>query len=282
MLPWYSLSPSNVGEMRLRLSRKIAGLVGAIVTLLALNRAVAQGTSWKECELADRDPDRSIAACSKLLSHASNHVQAGAFHNRGLAFAAKGNLAQAVSDISQGIRLDPKSANRWQKRGEIYTQQGKYQQAISDITEAIRLDPIPRAFRFHNRAEAYQGSGDLARAIADYDEAIRLDPVERFFRFLARGNALRDAGQYVRALVDYETALKLAPTNASVLLERGRAYGKMGRSEAAKNDLDNALTLDPSNEELRRAVEVERSMLANAPAAVPPSQGVPARPSPPQ
>jgi tetratricopeptide (TPR) repeat protein len=203
--------------------------------------------------------DRSIAACSKLLTRSSSRVHAAAFHNRGVAFAAKGNLDQAVSDISQGIRLDPQRAYRWQERGVIYTRQGKYQQAIADITEAIRIDPTSRAFRFHTRAEAYRGLGDLMRAIADFDEAIRLDPVARSFRFYDRGNALREAGQYDRALVDYETALKLAPTNAWVLLERGRTYARMGRSQAAKGDFDTALNLDPSNEGLGRAIEVELS-----------------------
>jgi tetratricopeptide (TPR) repeat protein len=53
-------------------------------------------------------------------------------------------------------------------------------------------------------------------------------------RLYSRSNALRDAGQYDRALADYETALKLAPTNALVLVDRGRAYARMGRSEAPK------------------------------------------------
>ena len=79
-----------------------------------------------------------------VRASATSRAHAAAFHNRGLALAAKGNLDQAVSDISAGIRLDPLGAYRWQERGELYTRQGKYQQAVSDITEAIRIDPIPR------------------------------------------------------------------------------------------------------------------------------------------
>jgi tetratricopeptide (TPR) repeat protein len=161
--------------------RQIAGLVVMVVAVLAANRAVAQDP-WKECELADRDPDRSIAACSKVLARSSNRAHAAAFHNRGLAFAAKGNLDQAISDVTAGIRLDPQRAYRWQERGELYTRQGKYQQAIADITEAIRIDAIPRAFRFHSRAGAYRSLGNLTRAIADFDEAIRLHSMARAFR----------------------------------------------------------------------------------------------------
>ena len=258
--------------------RGVPGLVVMVVTWWAMDMAVAQDKTWKECELADRDPDRSIAACSKILSRSASRAHATAFHNRGLAFKAKGNLDQAISDISRGIRLDPQRTYRWQERGELYAQQGKYQQAIADITEAIQLDPTPRAFRFHNRGEAYRGLGDLTRAIADFDEAIRLDPVPRSFRFSDRGNALRDAGQYDRALADYETALKLAPTNAWILLERGRTYARMGQTQAARSDFDTALTLDPSNEELRRYIEAELG--PPLPTATPPKSPPPQPPPP--
>jgi len=148
-----------------------------------MDAAMAQDTTWKECELASNAPERSISACSILLTRPSNRAHAAAFHNRGLAFAAKGDLQKAVSDISAGIRLHPLGAYRWQERGELYARQGKYQQAISDITQAMRIDPTPRTFRFHSRAKAYLGLGDITGAIADFNEAIRLDPVARLFRF---------------------------------------------------------------------------------------------------
>jgi tetratricopeptide (TPR) repeat protein len=137
--------------------RDIIGLVALVATLLALGLAVAQDANWKDCELGARDPDRSIPACSKLLKRPSSRTRAAAFHNRGMAFAAKGKLDQAISDISAGIRLDPEPAYRWQDRGQLYARQGRYQQAITDITEATQRDPTPRAFRFQSRAEAYQG-----------------------------------------------------------------------------------------------------------------------------
>jgi S1-C subfamily serine protease len=249
-----------------------AGLVVAFLSVMGA--AVAQDMTWKECELADRNPDRSIAACSKLLNRALSSVRAAAFHNRGLAWAAKGNLDQAVSDISQGIRLDPQRAYRWEERGEIYSRQGKYQQAIADITEAIRIDPVARAFRFHSRAGAYRGVGDLARAIADFDEAIRLDPVARSFRFHELANALRDADQYDRALGAYDSAFKLDRTNPWILLDRGRAKARMGRLDDAKSDFDAAIGLDSSNAELRNNIMVELAALTN-PYTVPPLQDIP-------
>ncbi len=224
------------------------------VSSLAVSSAFARDTTWKDCELAERAPDRSITACSKLLR--AGHAKSGAFHNRGMAYEAKGNLDQAIADISAGIQLDPRRAYRWQERGEIYIKQGNFLQAIDDLNEAIRLDPT-RAFRFHVRGNAYRAAGNLTSAIADYSEAIRLDPVKQPFRFSDRGNALRDAGQHERALDDYATAFQLEPSNAWVLVERGRTYVKMGQPQLARRDFDEALAKDPTNAELRTAVERE-------------------------
>ncbi len=159
-------------------SGQLGRLLIATVLLLTMSVTVAtaQDATWKQCELSGRDPDRSIAACSKILAQTSGYSRAGAFHNRGMAFAWKGIDNQAISDLTEAIRLDPKRAYHWEDRGEVYTKQGNYQQGIADISEAIRLDPIPRAFRFQARGNAYRGLGDLTRAVADYNEAIRLDP----------------------------------------------------------------------------------------------------------
>jgi tetratricopeptide (TPR) repeat protein len=123
-------------------SREITVLVALIVTLLTMGVAGAKDATWKDCELAARDPDRSIAACSKLLKRPSSRAHAAAFHHRGQAYAAKGKLDQAISDFSAGIRLDPERAYLWQTRGELYARQGKYQQAVADFTEAIRETPL--------------------------------------------------------------------------------------------------------------------------------------------
>jgi len=186
-----------------------------------MSAAVAQDRTWKECELADHDPDRSIAACSKLLNRPG--VRAAAFQNRGLAWAAKGNLDQAASTSAKEFGLTRNVPTVGKTGAKFISVRVRYQQAIADISEAIRIDPVARTFRFHSRAAAYRGLGDIAHAIADFDEAIRLDPVARSFRFHDLGNALRDAGQYDRALATYDTALRLERTKRMDDTARPRA-----------------------------------------------------------
>ena len=168
-------------------------LASFIACLVCVAPAGAQDTLWKECETARKNPDRSIAACSRIIARKDAGARAGAFHNRGLAYLEKGDIEQALADLSEGIRLDPKPAFRFHERGEVYLRKGDHHRAVADLTEAIRIDPT-RAFRYHSRANAFQAGGDPERALADFSEAIRIDP-SRPFRFHARANLYRDLGR---------------------------------------------------------------------------------------
>lgn len=196
-----------------------------------------------------------------------------AFHNRGAAFGAKGDLDRAIADISEGIRLDPQRRSyRFQARGEVYSKKGDFARAITDLNEAIRLDPT-RAFRFHSRALVYMATGDLDRAIADFGEAIRLDPVKRPFRFYDRATAYRAAGQYEREISDYNEVLRLDPANAWALVDRGRAYAKTSQISAARGDFAAALRMPNPSLDLQHAVE--EALAALPPILPPPSPPVP-------
>jgi tetratricopeptide (TPR) repeat protein len=195
---------------------------------------LADNAAWPDCQLGRRAPDKSIAGCTAVLASGPKGLRAAAFHLRGISFAAKGEFDRAISDITEGIRLDPGRAYRVEERGEIYLAKADYRRALNDLSEAISLD-AGHAFRYHHRGHAYVGLGDYRHAIEDFTEAIRLDPVQRMFRFYDRGNAFAAAGQYDQAIADFDTAFRLEP-NASILLNRGKSYVKLGKFDAAQAD----------------------------------------------
>src|ERR1043166_414206 len=115
--------------------RWILGLAFYLVT--AAGYAPAQDNVWKDCELERSNPDRSIAACSQILSRKSGRLSSAAFYSRGRAYAAKGDLDRALADLSESIRLDPSRAFRFQERGEVFFNKGDFPRALPDINEAI-------------------------------------------------------------------------------------------------------------------------------------------------
>ena len=70
---------------------------------------------------------------------------AGAYVNRGLAYANQGELDQAIADFSKALDLDPQYANAYHLRAIAYFGQGKFAHAWRDVKRAQilgeRVDP---------------------------------------------------------------------------------------------------------------------------------------------
>jgi lipoprotein NlpI len=185
----------------------LAAFVAASCPVLA-----ASERDWNDCK--GSDPDRSIAACTRILQGGGETTRnrAIARYDRGLAYDRKGDHDRAIADFSEAIRLDPKYAEAYSERGFAYRMKGDLDRAVADYTEAIRLDPkdpIPH----YNRGIAYRAKGDLDRAVADFNEAIRLEPKDAI-AYRGRGLAYLYAGNPAKALADVSQATELDPKNA--------------------------------------------------------------------
>jgi serine/threonine protein kinase len=105
-----------------------------------------------------------------------NHAAAAkALCERGNAHFQGGDLAKAIGDYTQAIRLNPRCARAFNNRGHAYIRTGQHPLAIADLTTAIRLEPT-LAVAYYNRGLAYQATGEGQRALADFRHAVELDP----------------------------------------------------------------------------------------------------------
>lgn len=93
---------------------------------------------------------------------------------RGVVRLKDDNLAGALSDLNNAIKLDPKFARAYPNRGNVKLSRGDLDGAIADYDRAIDLDPKLAVADF-NRGRAYDKKGDASKAIADYTCAIELD-----------------------------------------------------------------------------------------------------------
>ena len=137
--------------------------------------------------------------------------------------------------------------------------------SLTEYTEAIRRNPDSAEVYFQ-RGLARASRNQDPRAIADYDEALRMNPdftaayfhrgclkdylAPRESRDAARRELLRSA------IEDFDAAIRLdlEPSLLShAYYRRGTAKYNLDRYEAAIADLDEALSLDPENPEIRSA-----------------------------
>jgi tetratricopeptide (TPR) repeat protein len=196
---------------------------------------------------------------------------AGAYIDRGIIFATRGEWDMAIADFTEAISLDNNLASAYLLRGRaLFSSAAKvvnigenfsnvtssidngwsassqqlmlYDKAINDFTQAIMLDQNSGQ-AYQERATAYAHKGENNRAISDYTQAIRLTP-NNVRVYMGRGNIYSINKDYVNAIADHTQAIRLDPNNAMAYDLRGIDYLEKGDYDRAIADFNQAIRLN--------------------------------------
>src|SRR5262245_27704345 len=87
-----------------------------------------------------RDADQTIELCTRALGtgHLGAAPAVAALINRGLAYVAKNEPANAVPDFDRALQLRPDTVAFYDMRAMAYAMQGEAAPAIRDYAEVIR------------------------------------------------------------------------------------------------------------------------------------------------
>ena len=107
------------------------------------------------------DQERAIEHYDKALELKPDF--AGAYNNRGIAYASKGDPDRAIQDYDKALELEPDLAEAYNNRGNAYVSKGDPDRAIQDYDKALELKP-DFAEAYNNRGLAYAIKGDPDRA----------------------------------------------------------------------------------------------------------------------
>ena len=100
-------------------------LIGTAALFVATAPAAAASRAdWDACK--GDDPDRSIAACTRIIQGRGETAKdsAVAHHERALSYRSKGDFDRAIADLSEVIRLALGVADARQDRAQFYQMQG--------------------------------------------------------------------------------------------------------------------------------------------------------------
>jgi carboxyl-terminal processing protease len=115
--------------------------------------------------------------------------------------------------------------------------------AIADLTEAIRLDPANSHY-LGERGFVYLQMTDTARAIQDYDAVIRLSP-DGAGGYFARASVEHQVHRDEEALDDVNEALRLAPDSPGTLYLTAEILYREAKYKEAADRLARAIRLKP-------------------------------------
>lgn len=148
------------------------------------------------------------------------------YFNRGNIYIQQGNFAQAISEYTKAIKINPNDAQAYSNRGVAYDHQGNFAQAISDYTMAIKINPNDSE-AYSNRGIAYALQGNLAQAISDYTKHIEINPYDAK-GYSNRGVAYYAIKEYDKAWLDVHKAegLELYVVDPGFLKELKKASGR--------------------------------------------------------
>jgi tetratricopeptide (TPR) repeat protein len=134
-------------------------------------------------------------------------LRANLFLCLGQCHKQQGHFNEALRAMSNAIDMHP-DAEAYFFRGNVYCRQGRYHDAMIDLTEAIRRDP--KDFKsYQNRGAAYVSLRRYDEAIQDFSDAIRLNAAV-IEAYQGRAAAYRALGQENQAHADERKAEELS------------------------------------------------------------------------
>ena len=174
---------------------------------------IASTDDFQQCRREETMAELRLKACTAVIANSSriDEVRAEALLNRGMAYEQLGEISAAITDYTEGLKLNPKSRALYNRRGLAYELEDKRDLAIADFSAAISLDPEDIEALVY-RGLSYAEAGDYSRAILDFDAALAIEPDDAAV-FAFRGEAREALGDRDKAMEDYRKALSLEPQN---------------------------------------------------------------------
>ena len=194
--------------------------------------------------------EKSIQLAGTLLER--EPTNADAFFLMGMNYRAKDDLARAKNSFQATIENDPEQIDAWLILAELY-EQDENPIALDYFNGALSADPNNTLAK-HSKAFYLQNHGDIPGAQKLYDEIILSDrkyvqaPINSGLIYLESSN-------FEKARTLFNIVIENYPQNPLGHYYRGLANQGLGFEDAAKEDFQNSINIDPTNQRVRGALE---------------------------
>jgi tetratricopeptide (TPR) repeat protein len=174
---------------------------------------------------------------------------------RGTVYYLCGNKEEALVNLVQSLKLNPRSIISLNLRSTIYFQMGNLESGIEDLSQALVIAPSGEnsASTLHLRGLAYYDLANYERTIEDLTKALEINPQHKqsCISFYIRGLAYSQVGDLQKCSEDLTQSLIINRNHEKAVQSfycRGVSYLSLGDFERAIDDLTEALKIDPKHE----------------------------------
>lgn len=186
------------------------------------------------CCLALEEFDYAVSFFSDYIQR--HPRESSALRARGAAHWYSNRLNESLEDYSEALSLSPRSVLTLNGRGQVLAELGRSREALYDLRQALeqlRVQTDVNVGTANREIEAY-----LRNGIA---------------------SALLVEGDVEGAMIEFENSISLEPDNAWVYFNRGRAFDKANKLDAAYADYQRAIEKrDPPLPPYKRALAIHR------------------------
>ena len=157
------------------------------------------------------DPRKQIQEALALHHIHNNPEDFEAHYNLAALLRMKGDVAGAVVEFTQAVRIRPDEATANNALGGVLLASGRVAEAIPYLNTALK--GRPDYFDAHyNLGIALATQGDFAGALSHFRAAVRLNPQDAMAE-ANLGSALAETGNLKDARLHFERALQIDPRN---------------------------------------------------------------------
>jgi tetratricopeptide (TPR) repeat protein len=187
--------------------------------------------------------EEAIAAARSDQARFGEEVDSDAWQVIGMSYCRMGRVDECLEALRRAIEADEKDAQAHSRLGSVLRELGRNDEATAAYERATELSPgnNPALIAL---AELYRQAGRSDDARKVYEQVLVNNP---FDAFAPLGLAELDiaVGRYAEALERLLTLLDWMPDNVPARINAGLSYSKLGDMQAALNQYEAALAIEP-------------------------------------
>ncbi|MHA1458271.1 MAG: tetratricopeptide repeat protein [Promethearchaeota archaeon] len=130
------------------------------------------------------------------------------YFNKALALKKLGKYSDAIVDLKEVLRQDPKESNAWTLKSNCHRARREYEEAVISIDKALEINPKNLLAR-QNKAAILNIKGDEETAQKILNESLSIEPID-FQSWTIKGEQLIALGNFKEAKKSYDEAVKIS------------------------------------------------------------------------